>query len=55
VRREGVPAEEMLPTPLRLRKDIERLAERVPQLPSEQQVRNAVASAALIAGHVAGS
>jgi hypothetical protein len=43
VRREGVPAEAMLPTPLRLRKDIERLAERVPQLRSEQQVRDAVA------------
>src|ERR1700751_870059 len=43
VRREGVPAEAMLPTPLRLRKDIERLAERVPRLRSEQQVRDAVA------------
>ena len=43
VRREGVPAEAMLPTPLRLRKDIERLAERVPQLRSEEQVRAAVA------------
>ena len=43
VRREGVPAEEMLPTPLRLRKDIERLGERVPHLRSEQQVRKTVA------------
>ena len=43
VRREGVPAEAMLPTKLRLRKDIERLAERVPQLRSEEQVRDAVA------------
>jgi hypothetical protein len=43
VRREGVPAEEMLPTPLRLRKDIERLGERVPDLRSEQQVRKTVA------------
>jgi Domain of unknown function (DUF1992) len=43
VRREGVPAEEMLPTPLRLRKDIERLAERVPHMRSEKLVREAVA------------
>jgi hypothetical protein len=43
VRREGVPAEDMLPTPLRLRKDIERLGERVPHVRSEQQVREAVA------------
>jgi hypothetical protein len=43
VRREGVAAEEILPTPLRLRKDIERLRERVPQLRSEQRVRDAVA------------
>jgi hypothetical protein len=43
VRREGVPAEEMLPTPLKLRKDIERLGERAPHLRSDKQVREAVA------------
>jgi hypothetical protein len=43
VRREGVPADEMLPTPLRLRKDIERLAERLPDIRFEQQVRETVA------------
>jgi hypothetical protein len=43
VRREGVPAEVFLPTPLRLRKDIERLGERAAQLRSEQQVRESVA------------
>jgi hypothetical protein len=43
VRREGVPPEEVLPTPLRLRKDIERLRERLPDVRSEQQVREAVA------------
>jgi len=43
VRREGVPAEELLPAPLRLRKEAERLAESVPGLRSEQQVREAVA------------
>jgi len=42
-RREGVPAEELLPTPLRLRKDAERLAERVPDLRTERAVREAVA------------
>ena len=43
VRREGVPAEELLPTPLRLRKDAERLAERVRDFRTEREVREAVA------------
>jgi Domain of unknown function (DUF1992) len=43
VRREGVPADELLPTPLRLRKEIERLAETVKDLRSEQEVRDAAA------------
>ena len=43
LRREGVPGDELLPTPLRLRKEIERLTETVPELASEQQVREVVA------------
>jgi len=43
VRREGVPTEEMLPTPLRLRKQTAQLAESVPDFASEQEVRDAVA------------
>jgi Domain of unknown function (DUF1992) len=43
VRREGVPAEELLPTPLRLRKQAAQLAESVPDFASEQEVRDAVA------------
>jgi hypothetical protein len=43
VRREGVPPEQLLPAPLRLRKEIERLAETVPGLNSEQAVSEAVA------------
>jgi Domain of unknown function (DUF1992) len=43
LRREGVSADEMLPTPLRLRKEAERLAEAVRDLDSEQQVRVIVA------------
>ena len=43
LRREGVSADELLPTPLRLRKEIERLTETVPELASEQQVREVVA------------
>jgi hypothetical protein len=43
VRREGVPAEALLPLPLRLRKETERLAEAVAVLGSEQEVRDAVA------------
>jgi hypothetical protein len=42
-RREGVPAEEFLPTPLKLRKEIERLAETVEQMCSEEEVRSVVA------------
>jgi Domain of unknown function (DUF1992) len=43
LRREGVSAEVLLPTPLRLRKEAARLAETVPALSSEQEVREAVA------------
>lgn len=35
-RREGVAAEEMLPTPLRLRREVERLAETAGEFRSEQ-------------------
>jgi len=42
VRREGGNVEDCLPTPLRLRKEIERLAETVSGLPDEQKVRDAV-------------
>jgi hypothetical protein len=42
-RREGVPAEQMLPTPLRLRKEIERLAETAGEFRSEAEVREAAA------------
>ena len=41
--REGVSAEELLPTPLRLRKEIERLTETVRELRSEQEVRDVAA------------
>jgi hypothetical protein len=43
VRREGVPAEELLPTPLKLRKQAARLADSVQALGSEQAVRDAAA------------
>jgi hypothetical protein len=43
LRREGVPAEDLLPIPLRLRKEIERLTGTVGELPSEQAVRDVVA------------
>lgn len=43
VRREGVPAEELLPAPLRLRKQAARLADRVAEFASEQEVRDCVA------------
>ena len=43
LRREGVSADELLPTPLRLRKETERLAEIVQDLRSEQEVRAVVA------------
>ncbi|MHA6800300.1 DnaJ family domain-containing protein [Bounagaea algeriensis] len=39
VQREGMSAEELLPAPLRLRKEIERLPETVRDLPDEQAVR----------------
>ena len=41
-RREGVPPEEFLPTPLRLRREIEKLAEAVPDMRGEDEVREAV-------------
>jgi Domain of unknown function (DUF1992) len=40
VRREGVPADELLPAPLKLRREIERLAEDAPGMSSEQEVRD---------------
>jgi hypothetical protein len=40
--REGVTAEELLPTPLKLRKERERLAETVSGLRTEQEVRDVV-------------
>jgi hypothetical protein len=43
VQREGVPIEELLPPPLRLRKQAELLTRRAPGLRSEQEVRDAVA------------
>jgi len=43
LRREGVPTEEMLPTPLRLRREAERLTAGPPGLRSEGEVREAVA------------
>jgi Domain of unknown function (DUF1992) len=42
LRREGVSAEELLPTPLKLRKEIERLAGTVQDLRREQDVRDLV-------------
>jgi len=42
LRREGVSADELLPTPLRLRKEIERLTETVQDLRSEDEVRQVV-------------
>jgi hypothetical protein len=42
-RREGVPTEEFLPTPLKLRKETERLAETLEQMRSEEEVRSVVA------------
>jgi hypothetical protein len=43
LRREGVSAEVLLPTPLKLRKEIERLDETVRDLRTEQEVREVVA------------
>lgn len=42
VRREGLSTEALLPTPLQLRKEIERLPDTVRDLPSEQAVRDVV-------------
>ena len=42
LRREGVSADELLPTPLRLRKEVERLAGTVQDLNSEDEVREVV-------------
>lgn len=42
-RREGVPAEEMLPAPLRLRREAERLAEAAGEFCSEAEAREAAA------------
>jgi Domain of unknown function (DUF1992) len=42
--REGVSAEELLPLPLRLRKEVERLTDTVQELRSEQEVREVVAA-----------
>ena len=44
LRREGVSADELLPTPLRLRKEIERLAGTVSDMHSEDEVREVVRS-----------
>lgn len=43
LRREGVSAEELLPAPLKLRKEMERLGETVQDLRSEREVREVVA------------
>jgi hypothetical protein len=43
LRREGVSPAELLPTPLRLRKEIEALTGTVPELHSEQEVRELAA------------
>jgi len=42
LRREGVSGDELLPTPLRLRKEVERLAASVQDLRSEPEVREVV-------------
>ena len=42
LRREGVSGDELLPTPLRLRKEMERLAGTLEELGSEQEVREVV-------------
>ncbi len=39
IKREGVSADELLPTPLKLRKEIERLGENIAALRSEDEVR----------------
>ena len=43
LRREGVSTDELLPTPLKLRKEIERLADTVAPLRSEEEVREVAA------------
>jgi Domain of unknown function (DUF1992) len=43
LKREGLSTDELLPTPLKLRKQSERLAESVQELRSEEEVRGAVA------------
>ncbi|MGO8957499.1 MAG: DUF1992 domain-containing protein [Streptosporangiaceae bacterium] len=43
VRREGVSTDELLPTPLKLRKQVHRLTETVPGMRTEQDVRDAAA------------
>ncbi|MGH3149868.1 MAG: DUF1992 domain-containing protein [Streptosporangiaceae bacterium] len=43
LRREGASSDDLLPLPLKLRKEAERLAVSAPHLRSEQQVREAVA------------
>jgi hypothetical protein len=42
VRKEGIPSQDLLPTPLRLRKDVARLSETVASMQSEAAVREAV-------------
>jgi hypothetical protein len=44
LRKEGVSAEELLPAPLKLRKEVERLQETIQDLRSEQDVREVVGS-----------
>src|SRR5215472_19355799 len=43
LRREGVSADELLPPPLKLRKERARLVESVPEMDSEQEIRAAAA------------
>jgi hypothetical protein len=43
IQREGVPSEALLPTPLQLRKEAERLPDTVRDLPTEEAVRATVA------------
>nr|WP_271211472.1 DUF1992 domain-containing protein [Rhodococcus wratislaviensis] len=43
LRREKLPTDSLLPTPLQLRKEIERLPDTIRGLPSEQSVRDVVA------------
>jgi hypothetical protein len=42
VRKEGIPAQDLLPTPLRLRKDVAQLSETLESMQSEAAVREAV-------------